>query len=203
MTDTATPAATPAGVSGLHPLLAERWSPRAYDTAHEIDEQELTAVLEAARWAPSAVNRQPWRFLVGRRGDATFKGVFDALLPGNQLWAGSSSALVVGLAATVDKDGQPLRHAPYELGLSVAQLTVQAHALGLHVHQMAGFSDEALHAGFDVPEGYEAFIVLAIGRLGDPEGLPETLRARELAPRERLALPEIAFAGSWGQPAVG
>ena len=200
MTDT-TPATTGQAVA-LHPLLAERWSPRAYDTAHELEEQELVTVLEAARWAPSAVNRQPWRFLVGRRGDATFKGVFDALMPGNQLWAGSSSALVVGLAATVDKDGQPLRHAPYELGLSVAQLTLQAHALGLHVHQMAGFSDEALHAEFEVPEGYEAFIVLAIGRMGDPEGLPETLRARELAPRERMALPEIAFAGSWGRPAV-
>ncbi|NHC45276.1 nitroreductase family protein [Motilibacter aurantiacus] len=187
----------------LHPLLADRWSPRAYDIAHELDEAALHSVLEAARWAPSAVNRQPWRFLVGRRGDATFKGVYDALMPGNQLWAGSASALVVGLAATVDAEGAPLRHAPYELGLSVAQLTLQAHALGLHVHQMAGFSDEALLAQFDVPAGYEAFIVLAIGRMGDPEGLPEALRARELAPRERMPLPQIAFSGSWGTPAVG
>src|SRR4051794_33115749 len=194
---------TPAPASpALHPLLAERWSPRAYDATHELGDEHLTALLEAARWAPSAVNRQPWRFLVGRRGDETFKGVFDALLPGNQLWAGSASTLVVGLAATHDAAGEPMRHAAYELGLSIAQLTVQAHALGLHVHQMAGFSTEALNAEFDVPAGYEAYIVLAIGRMGDPEELPETLRLREQAVRERKPLPEIAYARRWGEPAL-
>src|SRR4051812_4754795 len=178
------PVATPA----LHPLLAERWSPRAYDPLHEMEEHALTALLEAARWAPSAMNRQPWRFLVGRRGDETFKAVHDALFGGNQIWAGSASALVVGLAATNDDAGEPMKHAPYELGLSVAQLTVQAHALGLHVHQMGGFSTAALRAEFEVPEGYEAYIVLAIGQLGDAEDLPEALRIREQAARVRKPL---------------
>ncbi|RKS72710.1 nitroreductase [Motilibacter peucedani] len=186
----------------LHPLLAERRSPRAFDPAHEVDEAALRSLLEAARWAPSAVNRQPWRYLVGRRGDDTFATVFDTLAPGNQLWAGRSSALVVGLARSLDDAGEPVPHAPFELGLSVAQLTVQAHALGLHVHQMAGFDAAALAQRFEVPAGWAPMIVLAVGLLGDPDDLPEHLRARELAPRDRFPLQEIAFAGSWGEPAV-
>lgn len=186
----------------LHPLLAERRSPRAYDQSHALGAAELGSLLEAARWAPSAVNRQPWRYLVGLRGDDTFTGVFDTLAEGNRLWAGSASALIVGLAPTVDESGAPVRHAPFELGLSVAQLTVQAHALGLHVHQMAGFDHAAVAERFDVPAGYEAFVVLAVGTLGDVDALPEPLRTRELAVRERRPLDEIAFAGRWGQPAL-
>ncbi|RZS90007.1 nitroreductase [Motilibacter rhizosphaerae] len=180
----------------LHPLLLERRSPRAYDAVSRLDGDVVTRLLEAARWAPSAMNRQPWRFLVGLRDDETFKGVFDALAPGNQTWAGSAGALVVALAPVTEGD----KWTAYELGLAVGQLTVQAHAEGLFVHQMGGFDAAQVKEGFGVPEGYEAYAVLAVGTLGDVAELPEHLQEREVAPRERLPLGEIAFSGSWGSP---
>lgn len=186
----------------LHPLLADRWSPRAYSSEHQLGTEELLALLEAARWAPSAMNRQPWRFLVGRRGDETFKRIYDALLPGNQAWAGNASALIVAVAPTHDSEGRPAKHAPYELGLAVGQLVTQAAALGLHTHQMAGFSPDAIRAEFDVPDNHDAYAVIAVGGIGVADELPEALRERELAPRARQPLDEIAFSGSWGRPAL-
>jgi nitroreductase len=185
----------------LHPLLAGRWSPRAFDRGHELADADLVALLEAARWAPSGFNGQPWRFLAGRRGDPTFKGIHQALRPSNQRWAGQSSALLVGLARVRAADGTPARLGPYELGLAVGQLVVQASAAGLHVHQMAGFDGEAVRDEFGVPPEYEPFVVIAVGRLGDPADLPEELRVRELADRVRHPLDELAYAETWGRPA--
>lgn len=202
MTTTAPDLSGTAEATPLHPSLAERRSPRAYDSAHDVSKADLTSLLEAARWAPSAVNRQPWRFLVGRRGDSTFGRIFDTLAPGNKLWAGHASALIVGLARTHDDASEPIKHAPFELGLSVSQLTVQAHALGLHIHQMAGFTAAEVLTSFDVPDGWEPLIVLTVGVLGDDAHLPEALRARETAPRERHPLADIAFGGRWGEPAA-
>ncbi|MGE0818467.1 MAG: nitroreductase family protein [Candidatus Nanopelagicales bacterium] len=191
-TATTTPAA-------LHPLLAERRSTRAYD-ASPVHDDALHALLEAARWAPSARNDQPWRFLVGRLGDPTHAAIVDTLGGGNRAWAGAAPLLVAALVRVREDDGSERAVGPYELGLAVAQLSLQAAALDLSVHQIGGFDADALAAVFDVPEGYRAFTVLAIGREGDASGLPEWARARERAPRTRLPLAEIAFAGRYGVP---
>jgi len=187
----------------VHPLLAERWSPRAFDPT-PLSDDDLAALLEAARWAPSAMNHQPWRFLVGRQdadgADATYKGVFDALSGGNQQWASSAPVLVAALVRTENEDGSARTVAPYELGLAVAQLTVQAHALGLHVHQMGGFDPAQVRETFVVPTSYTPVVVLAIGRQGDADSLPAWAAERETAPRERLGLDEIAYADEFGLP---
>ena len=188
----------------LHPVLADRWSTRAYDGS-PVDESALTALLEAARWAPSAMNAQPWRFLVGRRGlegaDTTWQAIHASLAEGNRLWADRASVLIVATARTSNADGTPRGVGPYELGLAVAQLSMQAHADGLHVHQMGGFDPDAVRFTLNVPDDFTPYVVLAIGRRGDDDHLPEFLRAREAAARERLPLAEIAFAGTWGEAA--
>ncbi|MFE9426913.1 nitroreductase family protein [Kitasatospora sp. NPDC006697] len=182
----------------IDPLFAERWSPRSFDPAHQLSELEFAQLLEAGRWAPSARNLQPWRFLVGRRGDAAFKLLFDALMPGNQLWAGSASLLFAGVAEESAHPG-----AAYDLGLAVAQITLQAHALGLHAHQMGGFDAAAVRASFGVPEGFRPVSVVAIGAAAPAELLTdEGLREREGAARERRELGASFFAESWGQPAI-
>lgn len=174
------PAALP-----LDPLLSARRSPRAFDSAAEVTSQELAALLEAARWAPSSGNSQPWRFLVGRRDDDAHKRIFASLVPGNQRWAGRAALLVVGAHLTHTEDGQELRFAAYDLGQAVAHLTLQATSLGLYVHQMAGFNPRPLHTELGLPAHVRPKVVIAVGRLGDAEGLPEDLQRRESAPRER------------------
>ncbi|MGW7351036.1 nitroreductase family protein [Streptomyces sp. NPDC054784] len=184
----------------VHPLLAERWSPRSFDTAHELGDEQLVALLEAARWAPSARNTQPWRFLVGRRGDTTYKRIFEALVPGNQLWAGTASALIAAVAAELPDGGEPHHGSAYDTGLAVAQLSVQAHALGLHAHQMGGFDAEALRTGLGVPAGARPLSVTAVGVLAEADLLPDELRDRETAARARRPLAETFFADGWGKP---
>ncbi|WP_055587788.1 nitroreductase family protein [Peterkaempfera griseoplana] len=184
----------------VHPLLAERWSPRSFDASHTVTDEQLTALLEAARWAASAGNLQPWRFLVGRRGDATFKQIFDSLKPGNQLWAGNSSLLIAAVAAEQHADGTPHSHAAYDTGLAVAQLVLQAQALGLHAHQMGGFEAEQLRTALSVPDGYRPLSVTAIGVAAAADLLPPELHARETAARERRPLTETFYAEGWGTP---
>ncbi|MCL8011592.1 nitroreductase family protein [Streptomyces sp. AS02] len=184
----------------VHPLLADRWSPRSFDATHTITDEELVPLLEAARWAPSARNLQPWRFLVGRRGDETYRRLLSTLVPGNQLWAGHSSLLVAAVAAERREDGTPHHGAAYDTGLAVAQLSVQAHALGLHAHQMGGFDPERLRASLGVPDGYRPLSITAIGALAAADLLPPELRDRETAARERRPLTETFFAESWGHP---
>ncbi|UIX29461.1 nitroreductase family protein [Streptomyces sp. GQFP] len=184
----------------VHPLLAERWSPRSFDAAHTIGDEELVSLLEAARWAPSAYNRQPWRFLVGRRGDSTYEQIFGALGSTNRRWAGNSSLLVAAVAGERLDDGTPLYGSAYDTGLAVAQLSVQAHALGLHTHQMGGFDRDRLRTSLGVPDGYQPQSVTAIGALAAADLLPPDLRERETAARERRPLAETFFAERWGTP---
>jgi len=160
----------------VHPLLAERWSPRAFDPAHEIGDEALAALLEAARWAPSAQNSQPWRFLVTRRGEAAHDRLFAALTPGNQAWAGSASALILVAASTAADDGRPQPWALYDTGQAVAALVTQAQADGLSVHQMGGFDTGAVRAEFGLTDSLTPVVVLAIGQAGGPAGLPASLQ---------------------------
>ena len=175
----------------VHPLLAERWSPRGFDRAHELGDDDLTALLEAARWAPSAGNSQPWRFLVTRRGEQAHDRLFAALAPGNQAWAGAASALVLAAARTAADDGRPQPWALYDTGQAVAGLVTQAQASGLSVHQMGGFDPAAVRAGFGLADPLTPVVVLAIGRPGEAAGLPGPLAEREAAPRTRRPLGEL------------
>jgi nitroreductase len=182
-----------------HPVmevLAGRWSPRAYDADAPLDEQKLASALEAARWAPSANNVQPWRFIVARRGTAEHAAIVETLMGFNQLWAGDAAALVVAIAEDENAEGTPLTTASYDLGQAVAHLSVQAHHDGLHVHQMGGFDRDALRARFDLEERFRPVTVITLGDLGDPELLPDGLRERESAPRSRRPLSDSVLASA-------
>lgn len=183
-----TPGKTAETTAPLHPLLAQRWSPRAFDPAHELDDVELTSLLEAARWAPSANNSQPWRFLVARRGDVDFVRVSDLLSAGNQLWAPRASALVVAVAQVVDETGRPRPWALYDTGQAVAALSLQAEAMGLAVHQMGGFDADGVRHELGLDDTLAPVVVLAVGRHDPDVELPEPLAARERAPRAREPL---------------
>ena len=175
--------------------LVERWSPRAYDPTAEVAPAVIRTILEAARWAPSANNVQPWRFIVARRGTAAFTTVHDALLGFNQAWADSAAALIVNIAEIVDPEGKARPWARYDLGQAVAHLTVQAQHEGLHTHQMGGFDAAKLHAAFDLADNLEVVSITTIGVLGDIDALPEVLRERESAPRLRKPLSELVLIG--------
>ena len=175
----------------VHPLLAERWSPRGFDREHELDDAALAALLEAARWAPSAQNSQPWRFLVARRGEVAHDRLFATLAPGNQSWAGTASALVLVAARTVAEDGSPQPWALYDTGQAVAALVTQAQADGLAVHQMGGFDTAAVRVEFGLGSTLTPVVVLTIGRRDGTADLPEPLAVREAAPRSRRPLSDL------------
>ena len=174
-------------MSELHPLLATRWSPLAFDPVAVLSDEDVRSLLEAARWAPSFANSQPWRFAVGRRDDETYKRILENLSAECQQWAGNVSALVA--AAHLDRPALP--HAAYDLGQAVAHLTVQATALRLHVHQIADFDAEGLRADLELADDLRPSVVVAVGRVGDPAMLPPDLRVWETALRTRLPVAEL------------
>ncbi|HEX6953520.1 MAG TPA: nitroreductase family protein [Agromyces sp.] len=173
--------------------LVERWSPRAYDPSAELSEDEVRTLLEAARWAPSANNSQPWRFIVARRGTREFALVHDALLGFNTTWADSAAALIVNLTEVADEAGRPRRWAAYDLGQAVAHLTVQAQHDGFHTHQIGGFDRARLVEAFGLGDRLDVVSITAIGKVGDAWTLPEPLREREVAPRSRKPLDELVI----------
>jgi nitroreductase len=184
----------------IHPLLEARWSPRAF-AGRAVEADKLRALLEAARWAPSSANGQPWHFLLGVQGSPTHERLAGVLRESNRTWAARAPVLLLAVARSTTLSGQPSAHAFYDVGLAVANLTVQATALDLYVHQMAGFFPDRARAEFAIPEEYSPVTVLAIGYLGDPEQLDAQQQERERAPRQRRLLAEFVFEGSWGQPA--
>jgi nitroreductase len=183
----------------VHPLIAARWSPRALDPDGKVTDEQLRAVLEAARWAPSNGNTQPARFLVGRRGDDTFERIFDLLSKRNQGWAHPAAVLLLACAVTVNEKGS-VPMPVYGVGLAAENLVLQAVAEGLVAHQMGGFNKEGAKLVFSLPADVEPQVVIALGTLGSPDLLDEERRAKELAPRRRKPLSEIAFTGEWGNP---
>jgi len=184
----------------IHPLLRERWSPRAFSDK-PINDETLRSLFEAARWAPSCFNEQPWRFLVARReAEQEFQLMLSCLNETNQLWAAHGRLLVVTVAATnFARNGSPNRHAWHDVGLAVAQLTLQATAHGLAVHQMAGFSSERARELYGVPDGFDPVSALVIGYPGDPDTLQGPLKERELSARVRKDQSESVFAKAWGR----
>ena len=181
-------------VTPIAPALAERWSPRAFDAEHAITATELDSLLEAARWSPSANNSQPWRFSVGTRGSDTFNIIAEHLGGFNRAWAHTASALIVNVVDSELGEGhQPVWH-EYDLGQAVAHLTIQASHIGLVTHQMGGVDRDGLAAAFGLGARYRVLSVTAVGRIGDPAQLPEQLREREAAPRQRKTLEDIVLA---------
>lgn len=177
----------------LHPLLAARWSPRGFDRTHVLDDSDLATLLEAARWAPSSSNSQPWRFLVTRRGEPAFDRLHAQLAEGNQGWTPAASALLIAAATVVDEKGDPLPWARYDTGQAAAHLSIQASAMNLVVHQMAGFDPAGITAQFALPAGVEPVTALAIGRWDPQAPLPDYLQEREFAPRERRPLTDLVL----------
>jgi len=184
----------------IHDLLRRRWSPRAFSD-RRIEPDTLRSLLEAARWAPSSFNEQPWSFIVATKDDqAEHARLLSCLVEGNIQWAQRAPVLMVSVARlSFEKDRTLNRHAFHDVGQAVAGLSVQATALGLAVHQMAGFHPDKVRELYGVPESFEPVAAIALGYPGDPESLPEKLKQREVAPRERKPLPEFVFSGRWGQ----
>lgn len=189
----------------VHELIGERWSPRALDPERAVTDEQLRALLEAARWAPSSGNAQPARFVVGRREDSvrgkTFDRILNTLVESNQNWAKRASVLLLGARLTHNDKGE-IPHAEYALGLSAQNLALQAVAEGLVSHQMIGFDADAAHTEFGLPEDAVVRVAIAVGVQGEPELLGLQRRVdREREARERLPLEEFAFTDSWSNPA--
>jgi nitroreductase len=186
----------------INELIRNRWSPRAF-ADKPIPPDVLRSLFEAARWAPSSNNEQPWAFLVAPKEDKeNFEKMLSVLVEFNAGWAKHAPVLTLVVAKlSFAKNNTPNRNAQYDTGSATAWLSVEATARGLFVHQMAGFDPEKARHAFGIPVGWEAIAALAIGYPGDPGSLPDRLKERELAPRTRKPLSEFVMAGHWGQPA--
>ena len=185
----------------LNELLSGRWSPRAF-SERQIEPSKIVTLFEAARWSPSSANEQPWHFVAATREDTrTYNALVESLMEGNRRWAQRAPMLVLGVAQSVYlKSGRAYQHAWYDLGQSVANLTVQASALGLAVHQMGGFDAGKAREFLSIPDGYEPVILFAVGYAERPETLPDDLRKREEGPRSRKPLETMVFTEEWGKP---
>lgn len=185
----------------IHDLLAHRWSPRALDPEAEVSVDQLRALLEAARWAPSCGNTQPSRYIVGRRGDQTYKRILSTLTESNQAWAHRAGALLVGCAVTRNEKGA-VPMAEYGVGLATENLVLQAVSEGLAARQMAGFDAEAMRREFSLPDDVLPLVVIAVGVATDASIFTDERDiAREGAPRERITLSDLAFTDEWGNSA--
>ena len=187
--------------ASIHELIRRRRSPRAFLDL-PVEPEKLVSVFEAARWAASANNEQPWAFLVATQQDhKNYERLLGVLIEFNRGWAHKAPVLILTLAHTqFEKDGKPNRHAFYDLGQAAANLAIQATALGLAVHPMAGFSVEAAREEFAVPPDWEPVSVIALGYPGHPDLLNDRLRQREIAQRTRKPLESFIFSGAWGHP---
>ena len=186
----------------VHPLIAQRWSPYAFSD-RPVPEQDLLAILEAARWAASSYNEQPWRYILARRSDAAaFEKLLSCLVEGNQAWAKQVPLLMIGIAVTAfARNGKPNKAAHHDLGLAAGNICVEATARGLCVHQMIGIVPERVRELYLVPDNAEPLTALAIGYLGDGSGLPDALRERDRGPRSRRPVEAFVFEGAWDRPA--
>jgi nitroreductase len=187
----------------IHDLMRHRWSPRAFDS-RTVEPEKLRALFEAARWASSSYNAQPWFFIVATKDDPeNFKRMLDCFVEFNQGWAKNAPVLALSVARLkFEHNGEVNRHAFHDVGQAAANLALEATNIGLQVHQMAGILPEKAREIFRIPEGYEAVAGMAIGYPGDPASLPDGLRERELAPRQRKPVSLFVFTGHWGKPAA-
>jgi nitroreductase len=185
----------------IHHLIANRKSGRVF-SSRPVEAATIGSLLEAARWAASCSNEQPWSFIVATRGQPSgYDRLLGCLVEFNVDWAQQAPLLMLAIARlNFATSGKPNRHALYDVGQAAANLALQGSAMGLTVHQMGGFDIQKARVAFAIPEDYEPAAVLAVGYPGDPADLSDKLRKRELAPRERKPLRDFVFSGAWGQP---
>jgi nitroreductase len=186
----------------INDLIAERWSPCAF-AARPVSKQDLCSLFEAARWAPSSYNEQPWSYIVATRDDgAAYEQLLSCLVEGNQGWAKTAPVLALGCTTlTFSRNNQPNDAAQHDLGLASAMLCLEAAARGLFVHQMIGILPDRARDIYKIPPAVRPLTGLAIGYLGDPNQLPEHFRQRDLAPRSRKPLGQFVYGGTWGSAA--
>ena len=188
--------------SPISEIIRNRWSPRAYD-ARAVEPEKLRSLFEAARWAASSGNLQPWSYIVATKNDPeNFQKVLSTLVEANQVWAKNAPVLALSVARPKNEQtGKPSRHAFHDVGAASATLALEASALGLEIHQMGGILPDKAREIFGIPEDFEVVAGIAIGYPGDPNSLPEKLKERELAPRTRKPTSSFVFTGSWNNTA--
>lgn len=187
-----------------HPVqdfIARRWSPYGF-ADREISEADLRSLFEAARWAASSFNEQPWSYIVATKAQETeFARLLSCLVEANQNWAKAAPVLALSVATLhFKRNGKPNRVAIHDLGLATGNLVAEATARGLSVHQMGGILPDRAREIYGIPDGSEAVTGMAIGYAGDPDSLPEEIRERDLAPRERQPQREFVFRATWREP---
>ncbi len=184
----------------IHELMQTRWSPRAFDPDREVAHNDLLALLEAARWAPSCYNDQPWRFVVGNKAtdETGWQNAFNTLAEKNQLWAKNAPVLILAVAMhNFNHNGQPNRLAMYDTGAASASLCLQAVALGLAAHQMGGFNADKAREVFNLPSDCTPMAMIAVGYQGGVESLDADFKESELAVRSRAELNQRFYFGQW------
>ncbi len=188
----------------IHDLMTQRWSTRAFNASRPVTRPEITALLEAIRWSPSCNGGEPWRYLVFDKttDQSNWQRAFDCLSAGNQAWCANVHLLLLACAgSTFAHNGQPNRFAQHDTGMANLSLMLQAVALGLASHAMAGFDAEKARTAFSIPADFTPLTMIAVGQQAEPDILTEAVKAKELAPRSRRPLHETFFAGSWGTAA--
>jgi len=183
----------------IHQLFVKRWSPYAFSD-RPVPEEDLRALLEAARWSASNFNEQPWRYIVATRKDPEeFERLLSCLDESNQSWAKSAPVLALGCAALkFARNGQPNTTAEHDLGAASTYLSMEATHRGLSVHQMAGILPDRAREVYQIPDGFRPLTGLAIGYVGNPNTLPQKHKELDLGPRQRKSLAELVFGGRWG-----
>jgi nitroreductase len=184
----------------IQELLSKRWSPYCFSD-RPVSQEDLRSIFEAARWAASSYNEQPWRYIVASKDDARqFERVLSCLVEGNQVWAKNAPVLALGCASlNFAMNGKPNAAAIHDLGLAAGNICAEATARGLFVHQMIGIFPDKARQTFAIPDDVQPLTALAIGYAADPEAMPDKLRERDQAPRQRKQLEEFVFGGAWGQ----
>jgi nitroreductase len=187
--------------SGVEEIILKRWSPRSY-ADKPVSSADLTKIFTAAAWAASSYNEQPWRFLVGKKGDETYAKILDSLIEFNQGWAKTAPVLILSVGKkTFGHNGQPNSYGLHDTGAASANMSLEATALGLHTHGMAGLDKDKARANFGIPEDFEVGAVWALGYGGEPDALPEAYQTMEKAARTRKPLAEFVFS-EWDKAAT-
>jgi nitroreductase len=186
----------------IHELLAKRWSPRAFDIERSVSREQLSALLEAARWAPSCNGDEPWRYLIfdRKRDPEGWQKAFDCLSENNKKWVKNVPLLLLSCAGSIfEHSGKPNRYGPHDTGAASVCLALQGAAMGLAVHQMGGYDAQKARAAFGIPEGYTPMAMIAVGYQTSPDVLDEETKAKELRARSRKSLDSHFFEGGWGK----
>lgn len=183
----------------IHPVIKNRWSPRSF-SKQPVNNDQLARIFEAARWAPSSFNEQPWRFIVGIKGDDTYEKLYECLVEFNQIWAQTAPVLMLAVGNTMSSKGEENTVFRYDVGQSMAYLTLQAEAEGLRSHQMGGFSKEKARELFNIPDDHEPLVMTAIGYQDSADKLRPNFAEMEKQPRSRKPFDEFVFGADFGAP---